>query len=168
VRGVADVLVVKVARSKALTSSFKQVNAEDRLFLSSSVELMWHLPSAPLQATYEQARSAAAALTVGGHADWRLPNYKELMTLFDVDHGCFTDGCVPLDYLSLNRNPAASAEAFWSSTVFAGDTSSAISVRSRMLLVPVDGGFTTEFRGPYVPGRAIFVRNLSGNEVPGP
>ncbi|MDM7942442.1 MAG: DUF1566 domain-containing protein [Hydrogenophaga sp.] len=159
-------LPVMVARSKALTSSFTQVSKpEDRLFVSGSLELMWHLPASPAQATYEQARSDAAALKVGGHNDWRLPNQKELMSLFDRDHGCVTEGCVPLAYLPPD---SAAGEAFWSSTVFAGDVIPANSDKSRWLLAPVAGGFTTEFRSPYLSGRAIFVRNLSGDEVPGP
>lgn len=162
-------LAVKVARSKPPTPSFTQVSKpQDRLFVSGSVELMWHLPVAPAQATYAQSRSDAAALKVGGHDDWRLPNAKELMTLFDRDHGCFTVGCVPLEYLSPNSATGEPGDAFWSSTVFAGDAIPANSDKSRWLLAPVAGGFTTEFRSPYLSARAIFVRNLSGAEVPGP
>lgn len=158
-------LSVRLARSRSLTSSFTQVKGpEDRLFVSGGLDLMWHLPQNPAQATYEQARSSASGLTVGGHTDWRLPNYKELMTLFDRDHGCLADGCVPLEYLPGN---IGAGEAFWSSTVFAGDTSPANSDKSRFLVAPVAGGFTTEFRSPYFSGRAIFVRNLSGDDVPG-
>jgi hypothetical protein len=162
--GSTKYLSVRVARSQARTSSFTQVKGpEDRLFESGGLDLMWHLPQNPALATYEQARSSASGLTVGGYTDWRLPNYKELMTLFDLDHGCLTDGCVPQEYLP--GNPGA-GEAFWSSTVFAGDINPANSDKSRFLLVPVAGGFTTEFRSPYLSGRAIFVRNLSGDEVP--
>lgn len=162
--GPTPYLSVRVARSQALTSSFTQVKGpEDRLFVSGGLDLMWHLPQNPAQATYEQARSSASGLAVGGYTDWRLPNYKELMTLFDRDHGCLTEGCVPQEYLPRN---SGAGEAFWSSTVFAGDASPANSDKSRFLLAPVAGGFTTEFRSPYLSGRAIFVRNLSGHEVP--
>lgn len=64
-----------------------------------ATQLMWErlLPSEPKDwMTFEETAARCQALTLGGHADWRAPNLKELLSLVDehqrtpaVDHQAF-------------------------------------------------------------------------------
>ena len=152
---------VHVAKSKNPVASFVQTSVEDRLFVDQELELMWQMPAAPSAFTFTAAQSSATALRTGGHSDWRLPNYKELVALFDADPTCASEVCGVLKaYL------AAGSLGFWSSTVYAGDGTLPVNNRARLTLQPSDGGFETQFLASNFEARAIFVRNLTGTEVP--
>lgn len=65
--------------------------------------------------TWEEAIGYAAALTVGGHDDWRLPNINELASL--VDAGA-ADPALPGEHPFANVQP----DYYWSSTSAPLDT----------------------------------------------
>jgi hypothetical protein len=70
--------------------------------------LMWTRETIATDKTWSEAKAAAAAVTLGGFTDWRLPTRKELLTLVD----------------DTRYNPAINTDLFqcdsnryWSSTV---------------------------------------------------
>jgi hypothetical protein len=73
------------------------------------------------------------ASTWGGYRDWRLPDFYEYMSIFDADH--------TRPVVDTNRFGVGTAYGFWSSSVYAGN-----STQAWVLLVdygfPMPGNFT--------------------------
>lgn len=79
--------------------------------------LMWLQDAEATAATgaiWTNAVSTAAASTVGGYDDWRLPNVRELESLLDMSQSA---PCLPSGHHFLNCN-----HRFWTSTTRAGQT----------------------------------------------
>ena len=80
--------------------------------------------------SWAEAQSAAAALRLGGHKDWRLPSIKELYTLMDFGRGYFSataDTSVPFIDTSLFDFSYATGTRFidvqeWSATPYVATT----------------------------------------------
>jgi len=75
--------------------------------------LMWGQQPDNNPRTWQQALSLAAGLRLGGHDDWRLPNYKEMISIFDfsMSHPCLDTNFFPGFPSSIN---------LWTSTTFEG------------------------------------------------
>jgi hypothetical protein len=76
--------------------------------------LMWQEVAEPTSTDFATALSTCASLNLGGHADWRLPRYVELVSLVDYSNS------VPC--IDTTAFPDAIPTDFWTSTVVATST----------------------------------------------
>jgi hypothetical protein len=76
--------------------------------------LMWQKVAAAQMLTQAQALAYCPTLSLGGHADWRLPSLIELMSIVDKGQ---SNPSIDAMYF-----PATPATPFWSSTPVAGST----------------------------------------------
>lgn len=94
------------------------------VFLSLSKEAFaFTLPDTGQTKCHDTAGAYCDSLTLGGQSDWRLPTRRELMSL--VDYG------IPAPGPAINTTyfPNTDAHYYWSSTNYAGNTSSAWTVQ---------------------------------------
>ena len=68
-------------------------------------------------ATWESAITYCEGLSLGGFADWRLPNVKELKSIADMTK---LNPAIDIVYF-----PNTVSSSYWSSTSYAGDTAGA-------------------------------------------
>lgn len=135
------------------------------IFVAKNLGLMWYLPQQQAAASFQATRSMAAGLAVGGHADWRLPNYKELVSLLDQYYACVANDC-PLLSGYMDDVAGTAYPGFWSSTVDPLDGTSSLEQRQRFSASPVPGGFETRVVSPGLPLRAVYVRQTSAVQSP--
>ena len=95
--------------------------------------LMWQQALGD-KVSHAQARSGAAQLRLGGHADWRLPTIKELYTLMDFSGAMamtggsltaskpFLDAIFEFRYGDPARGERPMDAQYWSDTAYAGKT----------------------------------------------
>jgi len=86
-----------------------------------ATDLMWTQRDSGKPMTWQQALSYAESLTLGGHADWRLPNAKELQYLVDYSRSPDTTRSAAIDpvfHTTRIRNEAGQWDYpfFWTST----------------------------------------------------
>lgn len=89
-------------------------SVNDKVITDSKTGLMWSKESS--RSTWTQAKAYCAALTTGGHNDWRLPDVSELRTI--VNRSCPSP--VTFDEFSFQI-----AFDHWSSTVDARNSTNA-------------------------------------------
>jgi hypothetical protein len=89
--------------------------------------LVWQQAASTALFTQAGALAYCAALSLGGHTDWRAPTYVELVSI--VDYGRPSPNIDPTAF------PGALGEPFWSSTVYA---------------VPTGSGWVVTFNAGYV------------------
>jgi hypothetical protein len=103
-------LLVGMVQADFLRDNSKEV------VLDTTTQLMWQddANASSVTKTWTEAITHCEALTLGGHSDWRLPNFNELYMLADRS----------------TYNPAISSvfqnvdtSNYWSSTTSASDTS---------------------------------------------
>jgi hypothetical protein len=82
--------------------------------------LMWQQAVPATKSAWADAVAYCQALTLAGHGDWRLPSMIELASI--VDYGRENPSIDPTCF------PSTPASWFWSSSLFAGSSSSAWSV----------------------------------------
>lgn len=88
--------------------------------------LLWQRCSAPSEQTscstspllyvWDDALAYCNALGLGGYADWRLPNVKELHTIIDAEKTSAPN-------INITAFPDTKMDYYWSSTTFIGTTS---------------------------------------------
>lgn len=64
------------------SKSAAQIECDD-IVVDKTTGLMWSRVTNAERKTWSEAKRAAAALTLGGFRDWRLPTRRELLTLVD-------------------------------------------------------------------------------------
>jgi len=102
--------------------------------------LMWQKSTAPGAFLWQAALGYCEGLGLAGHNDWRLPNLRELRTLFDYG------GQVP----AIDPVFEALAEMYWTSTTFNADPTHAFTVGFQ-----IDEGNTHEAKIDPFPVRAV-------------
>ena len=83
----------------------------------SDTGLTWQQAEITSRTNWEGALQYAAALTLGGQTDWRLPNIKELQSI--------NDETLVAPSISTTYFPGATASRYWSSTSMHGTTNEA-------------------------------------------
>jgi hypothetical protein len=102
--------------------------------LDTRTGLVWQRSVDSTLRTWDAAQSYCAALSLSGPG-WRLPSAKELLTLVDLTA---IYPAVPIDSTAFPNTPAY---GFWSSSLRAGDPSSA------WMLLGDSGSMTTDWLG---------------------
>jgi hypothetical protein len=73
-----------VARADAPQSQYATFDQADAIITDNHTGLAWQRAAAPQQMKWDQAAAYCAALSLGKKpGPWRLPSYKELLTLVD-------------------------------------------------------------------------------------
>jgi hypothetical protein len=96
VASAADILAITstlcAAEPRAESPSPAAVHVQPRFQVHGDVVtdaltgLMWTRENVPgAKRNWSEAKKAAAAITTGGHSDWRLPTIRELLTLVDYE-----------------------------------------------------------------------------------
>ncbi|MCX6857017.1 MAG: DUF1566 domain-containing protein, partial [Verrucomicrobia bacterium] len=104
----------RYVRGQKPTTGHHYINNNDGTVTDLDTGLMWTQAPSVAQ-SWSSALTYAEGLTTAGFSDWRLPNIKELQSLQDIPRatasGSTTNPCI-------NRVlfPAATANAYWSST----------------------------------------------------
>lgn len=104
----------RYVRGAKPTNGHNYVNNDDGTVTDLDTALMWTQVPGSSRA-WDAALSYAEGLTTGGFSDWRLPNVKELQTLTDYARASAT-GSATLPAIQRTLFPAATANAYWSST----------------------------------------------------
>ncbi|OGR04663.1 MAG: hypothetical protein A2511_13460 [Deltaproteobacteria bacterium RIFOXYD12_FULL_50_9] len=125
-----------------LTDQVKAANYTDNGNLTltdNETTFMWQQQDDNTTRTWEEAIVYCEALDLGGHSDWRLPNYKELKSI--VDYSAANPS------INSTAFPGTDASDYWTSTTYAGSTSNA-------WLVSFNNGYVS----PYYKSSKYYVR----------
>jgi hypothetical protein len=76
--------------------------------LDSETGLMWQADQSKQRATFTEAATIAADLTLAGHSDWRVPTRKELVSLIDDSRH---NPAIDVDYF-----PKTKSTWYWSAS----------------------------------------------------
>lgn len=93
----------------------------DGTVTDTSTGLMW-VQAYSGNATWSAALNACESATVGGYGDWRLPNIKELHSMFDL-----TLSSPAFDSTAFSKHYQAGA-SYWSSTTRASNPVAALAI----------------------------------------
>lgn len=85
------------------------------IILDNATGRMWQQYCEPRMMSYDEAGKVADTLTLGGFTDWRVPNVKELQTIWDVLE---RDPCVDMMYLPC----VMTGRSLWSNTTLSAKT----------------------------------------------
>lgn len=110
----------RYVRGAKPTNGQNYQNNGDSTITDLDTKLMWtQVPGSAV--AWDAALTYAEGLTTGSYSDWRLPNIKELQTLTDYARATATASTTTP---SIHRTlfPAATANAYWSSTTVKGGT----------------------------------------------
>jgi hypothetical protein len=108
----------------------RYTDLQDGTIVDSLSGLQWTKATSTDSITWEQALAFSDTLTTGGHADWRLPNIKELESLNDERQ---VNPSLPSAYFSLST-----PEKYWSSTSLPNQTARAWYLDTRFGITTYD------------------------------
>lgn len=103
---------VRAVRSEQSDNSF--VDNGDGTVTDTSTELMWQQITTGSKMTWKEALSHCESLTLAEHADWRLPNRKELQSI--IAYGAYNPA------IDSNFFPDTVSSGYWSSTTRGDNT----------------------------------------------
>ena len=114
----AVLLVMVFCNADASGGSF--TDNGDGTVTDKDTGLMWQKEDDNTKRIWSDAITYSDNLPLAGHTDWRLPSKKELISI--VDYGTYNP--------SINKTyfPNTDSSPYWSSTIYADDTSYAWSV----------------------------------------
>jgi hypothetical protein len=107
---------VRAVRGK-LTNQSKLADNGDGTISDNSTGLMWQKTASPSKYTWDNAKIYCENLTLGRKSDWRMPTRNELQSI--ADYSMYNPAADIMFFSDM------SASNYWSSTVYAGDTTDA-------------------------------------------
>jgi hypothetical protein len=117
---VALVAMVSLARADAPPDQYALFYSASLTIADNYTKLVWQRAAPTTTYSFSGAASYCQGLSLDGYADWRVPSYKELMTLVD-EHPHFeygNGGLVP-HAIDPNAFPGTAVDNFyWTSSVF--------------------------------------------------
>jgi hypothetical protein len=113
-----SLFVVRDVRASAPVDQYDPFMPGDTWIHDAKTGLFWERPLAsPDPMTQAAAASLCSSLDEDAGAKWRLPTYKELMTLVDEDpHDEYESGTLVPKAIDREAFPGTPAKKFWSST----------------------------------------------------
>ncbi len=168
--GAAGALAVaSLARADAPTCQYSSFDSSEVVITDNFTGLLWQRQVLPQHYEFQQAVDYCAALSLGSYAHgWRVPSYKELLTLidetpnFDYGDGLYKriDGQAFGAIIGQNATYTPVDTQYWTSSISPLDPSSAYTV-----------DFKTGKAGTATSGTAIYVRCvhdglITGNPCP--
>lgn len=95
------------------------VDNQDGTLTDLVTGLMWDQDANRFNGTWTSGLSSVAALTLGGHDDWRMPNVNEMISLANVSYDYNSDWLTAVGFSNVQ------AADYWTSTTYANITSNA-------------------------------------------
>jgi hypothetical protein len=129
------VAIVSLARADAPPDQYAFFNSATLTIADNYTKLVWQrtAPSGPFQ--FGQAATYCQGLSLDGYVDWRVPSYKELLTLVDEHpHFEYENGALVPHAIDPNAFPGtAVGTPYWTSSYYPEDPtqSSAYSIDFR-------------------------------------
>jgi len=119
--GTAKGYFVLYVRGNPEYGSNRFVDLGNGIIHDAATGLMWQQGDTGVGVDWEEALGYCESLTLGGYADWRLPNAKELQSIVDYSRSPATSGSAaidPLFHCTPITNEAGQADfgCYWSST----------------------------------------------------
>jgi hypothetical protein len=110
--------IVSVARADAPPAQYAGFNATDVVITDDGTGLSWQRTVVYRATSLADGEAYCAALSLGGLVGWRVPSYKELLTLVDEDpHVEYPTGAPQTDAIDPHAFPGTPVDApFWSSS----------------------------------------------------
>ena len=109
------------AYASAPPDQYGSFNRDNVVIRDAHTLLTWQRGVAPTEMTQAGAASFCAGLMLNGAGPWRLPTYKELLTLVDENlSDDFVNGAPVKKAIDLNAFPDTPEKPFWSSSNVAG------------------------------------------------
>ncbi len=112
-----------VARATSPASQYQLFGEGDEAIVDVSTKLTWQRGHAPTTLSYAQAEFYCAALTTKpAKSGYRVPTYRELLSLFDENPRFVSEnGAVTKSSIDYNAFPDTQLDvAYWSSTLAVG------------------------------------------------
>jgi hypothetical protein len=125
----AAVFAILPAHATAPTDQYGAFNRDNVVIYDQKTQLTWERGVAPTPMNQTSAASYCATLVLDGGGGWRLPTYKELLTL--VDEEAFDNdfnGAPETKAIDLAAFPANPPGYFWSSSLVVGQSGKAWAV----------------------------------------
>jgi len=128
--GAGLVAVVSLARADAPPGQYAQFSREDTVITDDGTRLRWQRVATYQATSFADAQGYCAALSLGGLGAWRVPSYKELLTLVDeAPHTEYPTGAPVTIAIDGNAFPGTNPGVYWSSSADAQTSGNAYAVR---------------------------------------
>lgn len=129
--GAVLVAVVSIARADAPPGQYSNFNRNDVAIVDNWTGLRWERVALYQAASFDDAVAHCAALTLDGLVSWRVPSYKELLTLVDESpHTEYPTGAPVTMAIDGNAFPGAHVDLpYWTSTPYLKSPGDAYVVR---------------------------------------
>jgi hypothetical protein len=123
------VAIVSLARADAPGDQYTLFNASSQSITDNFTKLVWERQAPTQPMTFDAAISYCAGLSLDGYAPWRVPSYKELLTLVDESpHLEYQAGALVTVAIDGNAFPPPTPVApyfYWTSSISPVDTTTA-------------------------------------------
>lgn len=122
---VALVAVVSLARADAPPDQYTLFSSANLTIIDNYTKLIWQRTPPPTTATFAGAASYCQGLALDGYVSWRVPSYKELLTLVDENpHVEYENGMLVPHAIDPNAFPQTAVDTpYWTSSMYPANAS---------------------------------------------
>jgi Protein of unknown function (DUF1566) len=118
--------MVSLARADAPSGQYQLFNSSDTTIWDTKTNLVWERrpPSGPAgQYSFQNAATRCQGLSLNGFGNWRVPSYKELLTLVDEHpHDEYENGGLVPHAIDGNAFPQTAVDQpYWTSSMYPED-----------------------------------------------
>ncbi len=129
--GAGLVALVSIARADAPPGQYRVFNRSDVVIIDNGTQLTWQRAVVYQATSFADATSYCAGLALSQTPGWRVPSYKELLTLVDESpHTEYPTGApvqIAIDASAFPGTPVD--QPYWTSSVYLQGATSAYAVR---------------------------------------
>jgi hypothetical protein len=120
---VALVAMVSLARADAPPDQYELFNSGSSTIADHYTKLVWQRAAPSLQYSFTDAATYCQGLSLNGFVNWRVPSYKELLTLVDEHpHFEYENGSLVPHAIDPNAFPgSAVGTPYWTSSMYPED-----------------------------------------------